>query len=32
MRGERPPAVLTGDLEEADAQVIPLSIRRPRTA
>jgi DNA polymerase-3 subunit epsilon len=31
-RGERPPAVLTGDLDEVDAQVIPLSIRRPRTA
>jgi len=30
--GGRPPVVLTGDLDDADAQVIPLRIRRPRTA
>jgi DNA polymerase-3 subunit epsilon len=30
--GERPPVVLTGALDDADAQVLPTGVRRPRTA
>lgn len=30
--GDRPPRVLTGELDDADAQVLPTGVRRPRTA
>lgn len=30
--GDRPPVVLTGELDDADAQVLPTGVRRPRTA
>ncbi|WP_081680388.1 DEDD exonuclease domain-containing protein [Cellulomonas sp. URHD0024] len=30
--GERPPTVLSGELDAADAQVLPTGVRRPRTA
>ena len=30
--GDRPPVILTGELDDADAHVLPTGVRRPRTA